>query len=85
MAGGVDALSTVRDAVAIVCEVDAGMLTGETSLDDLGADSLARVSIAEVIEASVAAASGRKLHIDDDSLGRITRLSELADYVAAPR
>jgi hypothetical protein len=36
-----------------------------------------------VIEASVAAQSGRVLHIDDASLARMTQLHELADYVAS--
>jgi len=83
MSGDAEALSTVRDAVAVVCEVSPGTLAAATRLEDLGADSLARVSIADVIEASIAAGSGRVLHIDDASLGRMATLGELADYVAA--
>jgi acyl carrier protein len=83
MSGNAEPLSTVRDAVAIVCEVSRGALAAATRFEDLGADSLALVSIADVIEASVAAGSDRVLHIDDASLGRMATLGELAEYVAA--
>jgi acyl carrier protein len=80
MSGDLDALSAVREAVGIVCEVDPVTLTGATSFADLGADSLARVSIADVIEASLAEQC-RTVRIDDASLGRLASLQELAEYV----
>jgi acyl carrier protein len=80
MADDLDALSAVREAVAIVCEVDPAGLTGTTSLGDLGADSLARVSIADVIEADLATRQ-QHLQIDDASLDRLDTLRELAEYV----
>jgi hypothetical protein len=84
--GDFDALLTVRDAAAIVCEVDAASLTGTTRLADLGADSLARVCIADVVEASVLEVTQQALHIDDATLGRVETLGELADVVTgAPR
>jgi hypothetical protein len=76
-----DALLTVRDAAAIVCEVDADSLTSTTRFADVGADSLARVCIAEVVEASVRDSAHQTLHIDDASLGRVDTLGELADFV----
>lgn len=83
MPDGFDPLGAVRDAVSIVCEVDAAGLMATTSFDDLGADSLARVSIADVVEASYLAATDRALHIDDATLGRMASLQELADFLAA--
>jgi acyl carrier protein len=77
---GFDALIAVRDAVAIVCEVDAGTLSAATEFAELGADSLSRVSIADLVEA---AAARPQLHIDDASLCRMTTLGDLADYVAS--
>jgi acyl carrier protein len=75
-----DALAVVRDAVAIVCEVEPASLTPDTRFADLAADSLARVSIADVIETSLGPDAA--LHIDDASLGRMAALSELVDYIA---
>jgi acyl carrier protein len=79
--GDFDALLTVRDAVAIVCEVEADSLTRATRFADIGADSLARVCIADVVEASVRDSAHQTLHIDDASLGRVDTLGELADFV----
>ncbi len=81
-----DALTAVRGAVAIVCAVEPASLSRATRFADLGADSLARVSIADVIEAEVAGDLGaphRLLHIDDASLGRMASLGDLADYAAS--
>ena len=83
MAGDFDAFAAVRDAVAIVCEVRPDGLTRDTRFDDLHADSLARVSIADVVEASVLTRARRSVPIDDASLGRIESLGELTDYVLA--
>lgn len=76
------ALDAVRSAVALVCGVDSAGLDASTSLVDLGADSLALVSIADVVEAELAAA-GSSLHIDDASLGRMTTIAEVVAYVDA--
>jgi acyl carrier protein len=76
---GFDALIAVRDAVAVVCEVDPATLSAATEFAELGADSLSRVSIADLVE--TAADRGSQLHIDDASLCRMTTLGELADYV----
>jgi acyl carrier protein len=79
---GFDPLGAVRAAVAIVCEVGPETLTGSTRFEDLDADSLARVSIADLVEARAADAD-RGLRIDDHSLSRMTSLADLADFVAA--
>jgi acyl carrier protein len=78
-----DARSAVRDAVAIVCEVEPDSLSDGTRFDDVGADSLARVSIADLVEATATADDGIDLHIDDASLCRMTSLGDLADYAEA--
>jgi acyl carrier protein len=79
---GFDAQRSVRSAVAIVCEVDTDTLSDDTRFEDLGADSLARVSIADLVETD-AATGGGQLHIDDASLSRMTSLGELAGYATA--
>ncbi len=81
MSVGFDPLGAVRAAVAIVCEVEPASLTGSTRFDDVGADSLARVSIADLVEAQ-AADAGRELRIDDHSLSRMTSLTDLAEFAA---
>jgi acyl carrier protein len=78
---GFDPLNAVRDAVAVVCDVEPDTLSGTTQFAELGADSLARVSIADLLEAR-AADSGARLHIDDASLCRLTTLADLADFAA---
>jgi hypothetical protein len=77
---GFDPLAAVRGAVALVCEVDVAMLSAATRFDDVGADSLARVSIADLVEA--AAPAGVAVHIGDAELCRMEHLGELADYTA---
>jgi acyl carrier protein len=77
---GFDPLEAVRAAVTIVCEVEPEGLTESSRFDDLGADSLARVSIADLVEARAAEAD-LELRIDDHSLSRMTTLADLADYV----
>jgi hypothetical protein len=81
--GGFDAFDIVRDAVAVVCEVSPDSLTPDTRLADLHADSLARVSIADVVEADVLTRAHRFVHLDDGLLGRVESLRELTDYVRA--
>jgi acyl carrier protein len=83
MPASLDALRVVRDAVVVVCEVEPESVTAETRLDELGADSLARVSIADTVESAVAEQAGRVLHIDDAALAAMVTVREFADYVAA--
>jgi Phosphopantetheine attachment site len=83
MSGGsttteLDALTAVLQAVSIVCEVDLADLSAATRFEDLGADSLSRVSIADVVEAEIAGRTGRRPHIDDALLGRMSTLADLA-------
>jgi acyl carrier protein len=75
-------LDIVRNAVALVCGVELARLDESTELVELGADSLALVSNADVVESELAAV-GRTVSIDDASLGRMRRLGDIVDYVAA--
>lgn len=85
IAGSLDrtsALAVVCQAVAIVCEVEPATLSAETTFADLDADSLVLVSVADVVEAALAERS-RELHIDDASLGRMSCLGDVVDYLLA--
>ncbi len=73
--------ASVRAAVALVCGADPDQLSAGTTLESLGADSLARVSIADVVEADLAA-SGRVVRIDDATLARFATLGEIDAYIA---
>jgi hypothetical protein len=71
----------VRTAVAVVCGADGASLGAGTTLAELHADSLVRVGIADVVEAELAR-DGVVVHIDDATLGRVTTLGEIDDYLA---
>lgn len=76
-------LAVVRAAVARVLEVEPTTVTPATSLrDDLGADSLALVEIAEIVEEELSA-GGAQLRIDDEDLERIRTVGEAVDYALA--
>jgi acyl carrier protein len=81
MPGEFDAFTAVRDAVAVVCEVEAAGLAATTRFDDLGADSLSRVSIADVVEANAAAHQARIPRIDDALLCHMATLADLAEHL----
>jgi hypothetical protein len=74
----------VRTAVALVCGVDGASLSPQTTLAELNADSLVRVGIADVVEADLSR-NGTVVHIDDATLGRVTTLGEIDDYLAQHR
>jgi Phosphopantetheine attachment site len=74
-------LVAVRHAVAIVCDVEPETLTAATRFDEIGADSLSRVGIADVLESSSTTRSGGPLRLDDAVLGRMTTLAELAEHL----
>lgn len=77
-----DVFPAVRDAVAVVCQVESASLSAGTRFDDLGADSLSRVSIADVVESTLAADGHPIPRIDDAVLGRMADLGDLVDYLA---
>jgi acyl carrier protein len=75
-----DPLTVVREALAVICERPAGEITPATTLDDLGADSLARVELAEMVEEQFGA-SAPGLHIADDDLAAFTTVDDVASYL----
>jgi acyl carrier protein len=77
-------LDAVREALAYVCELPVAGLTADTRLDDVGADSLVRVGVADVVERRLAAEPDG-WSIPDDVLGRVATLGELAAAVADAR
>ncbi|HVV76199.1 MAG TPA: acyl carrier protein [Mycobacteriales bacterium] len=81
MSVAVGLTAPVRSAVALVCGVDPDVLSPQTTLDSLGADSLARVSIADVVEADLAAA-GTVVRIDDATLAKFETLGEVDAYLS---
>jgi acyl carrier protein len=70
--------------VAVVCGVDPAALRADTTLDQLDADSLVRVGIADVVEDELAR-DGVVVHIDDATLGRVATLGEIDAYLDAYR
>jgi len=77
-----DVLTVVRETVSIVCGVPLDSLAADTSLDDIGADSLARVEVAELVEQQLAARLP-DLHISDEDLAAFRVPSDVVDYVMA--
>jgi acyl carrier protein len=77
-----DVLAVVTDALAVVCEQPASSLSRTTDLSDIGADSLARVELAELVEARLSVhAPG--LHIPDADLEAFRTVGDAVDYLAA--
>jgi acyl carrier protein len=74
-------LVAVYQAVAVVCDLEPDTLTAATRFDELGADSLSRVGIADLLESRIVTSSGRPVRLDDTLLGRMTTLAELADHL----
>ena len=79
-----DLFDVVRAAIGVVLEVDPASVTAATSLADLGADSLARVGIADVVEHDLAT-RGWRLHIDDGALARMSTVDDVATYASSRR
>jgi acyl carrier protein len=82
MTAQLELLTAARDAVALVCGVDLAQVEESTDLAALGADSLARVGIADAIEAELARA-GLRVHIDDSTLAKVATVGDLAAFVTA--
>jgi acyl carrier protein len=85
MPGEFDAFTAVRDAVAVVCEVEPEGLVAATRFDELGADSLSRVSIADVVEADAAEHHVSLPRIDDAVLCRMATLADLVEHLGTVR
>jgi len=75
------ALDLAARALAVVLDLEADDLRADSPLDDLGADSVARVQWADVVE-ELASHDGRTVVVDDAPLGAATTLGGLAEHLA---
>jgi hypothetical protein len=75
------ALDLAARALAVVLDLEAVDLRADSPLDDLGADAIARVQWADVVE-SLAAPTHPGLRVSDDALASATTLGELAAHLA---
>lgn len=74
----------LRTAIVIVCEVPAGSLRRDTSLDtDLRADSLALVEIIDITEAALIPLARPGFHFDDGALDALVTLGDVVDHALA--
>ena len=73
-------LSLAARALAVVLDLEAVDLRADSPLDDLGADSIARVQWADVVE-QLAAGDGRPVTVDDSALRDAVVLGDLADHL----
>ncbi len=76
------ALDLAARALAVVLDLEAADLRADSPLDDLGADALARVQWADVVE-ELASADGRTVVVPDGALGAATTLGDLAELLPA--
>jgi hypothetical protein len=76
------ALDLAARALAVVLDLEAADLRADSPLDDLGADALARVQWADVVE-ELASADGRTVVVPDAALGAAATLGDLAELLPA--
>jgi MoxR-like ATPase len=76
------ALDLAARALAVVLDLEADDLRADSPLDDLGADAVARVQWADVVE-ELALADGRTVDVPDDVLAAATTLGDLAAQLSA--
>ena len=74
------ALDLAARALAVVLDLEADDLRADSPLDDLGADSVARVQWADVVE-ELASSDGTPVVVDDAPLGAATTLGGLAEHL----
>jgi acyl carrier protein len=78
---GTDLLDLVRETLGIVCERPPADITRDSRLADLGADSLARVELADIVEERLASYRP-DLHIPDADLEAFTTVGDVVDHLA---
>jgi acyl carrier protein len=79
-----DLVDVVRDALCIICERPVDTISPDTRLADIGADSLARVELADIVEGRLAAQLPG-LHIPDADLEAFATVGDVARYLKGPR
>jgi acyl carrier protein len=76
-------LDVVRGAIATVLEIDASGIRPTTPLADLGADSLALVVMAELIEEQLRPYAPPGHRLGDRELAELRTVGDTVDLVAA--
>jgi acyl carrier protein len=76
-------LEVVRAAIATVLELDPARIDAATTLADLGADSLALVVMAELLEEQVGPSAPPGYRIGDRELAELRTVGDVADLVLA--
>lgn len=76
-------LGVVRDALALVLEIDPTGLTRETSFADLRVDSLALVEVAEIVEERLAPYARQPFAIPDTELESVATIGQAVDIALA--
>ena len=76
-------LGVVRDALALVLEIDATQVTTVSVLVELEADSLALVEVAEIVEERLAPYATAPFVIPDTDLESLATVGQVVDYVLA--
>ncbi len=77
-------LDLAARALAVVLDLEAVDLRADSPLDDLGADSIARIQWADVVE-ELSAAAGRPVTVDDSALRDAVVLGDLAEHLEPAR
>ena len=77
------ALQLAARALAVVLDLQADDLRAERPLADLGADSVALIQWADVVE-ELASSDGLTLHIDDTALRDAATVGDLAAHLPVP-
>ena len=75
-------LGVVRDALAVILAVEPETIAADSSLTDLGADSLVRIELAEIVEQGLAP-TAPDLHIPDAALRSLQTVGDAVDTVLA--
>jgi len=79
-----EVLEVVRGAVVTVLEVPPATVTRSTRFrEDLAADSLALVEIAEIVEEALAPRARPGFHLEDDDLDALTTVGDAVDLAVA--
>jgi len=76
-----EVLEVVRAAIATVLERDAETIVAETTFEALGADSLALVVMAEIIEERLAPVAPAGFRLGDRELAELRAVSDAVDLV----
>jgi acyl carrier protein len=74
-------LEVVRAAIGTVLERDPATIAADTTLESLGADSLALVVMAEVIEESLAGVAPDGFRLGDRELAELRTVGDAVDLV----